>query len=249
VERIRALVGNGRRWERLAKEYGRLATRLALAGGSKKLRLPRPRLLRLEEAIRELESSLGGDGAKGSEDFDAKLKTAALGDAAEYAGEVVTAVERHRAGKGVHSWREGDLFTCMGWTRAEYPYYRDPGSAEGAVVGVRGGAEDDPGGIFEYEALDENGHPVPIPGSSPAAASRPECTGAWKTPPASAPSSLTSAPPLPHEHGVQQNKIAPIAPWRDFVACFLGAFHDRKRGTALHQAGSAAGAADNKETR
>lgn len=36
VERIRALVGNGRRWEQLAKEYGRLATRLALEGGSKK---------------------------------------------------------------------------------------------------------------------------------------------------------------------------------------------------------------------
>ena len=48
-----------------------------------------------------------------------------LGDAAEYAGEVVSAAERQRAGKGVHSWREGDLFTCMGWTRAQYPHYRD----------------------------------------------------------------------------------------------------------------------------
>ena len=38
---------------------------------------------------------------------------------------MVSAVERHRAGPGVHSWREGNLFTCMGWTRAEYPYYRD----------------------------------------------------------------------------------------------------------------------------
>jgi len=36
VERLRALVENGQRWERLAKEYGRLATRLALAGGSPK---------------------------------------------------------------------------------------------------------------------------------------------------------------------------------------------------------------------
>ena len=50
---------------------------------------------------------------------------------AEYAGEVVSAVERHRAGPGVHSWREGELFTCMGWTRAEYPYYRDPGRRKG----------------------------------------------------------------------------------------------------------------------
>ena len=49
---------------------------------------------------------------------------------AEYAGEVVSAVERRRAGPGVHSWREGDLFTCMGWTRAEYPYYRDAGRRE-----------------------------------------------------------------------------------------------------------------------
>ncbi|MBP5788482.1 MAG: hypothetical protein J6Y19_11790, partial [Kiritimatiellae bacterium] len=48
-----------------------------------------------------------------------------LGDAAEYAGEVVSAAERQRAGKGVHGWREGDLFTCMGWTRAQYPHYRD----------------------------------------------------------------------------------------------------------------------------
>ena len=45
---------------------------------------------------------------------------------AAYAGEVVSAVERHQAGPGVHSWRKGDLFTSMGWTRAEYPYYRDP---------------------------------------------------------------------------------------------------------------------------
>ena len=65
------------------------------------------------------------------ERFDEKLKTAALEDMAEYAGEVVSAVERHRAGPGVHSWREGDLFTCMGWTRAEYPYYRDPERREG----------------------------------------------------------------------------------------------------------------------
>ena len=36
VDAFRALVGNGRRWERLSKEYGRLATRLALAGGLKK---------------------------------------------------------------------------------------------------------------------------------------------------------------------------------------------------------------------
>jgi len=36
VDRFRALVENGRRWERLAKEYGRLATRRALADGSKK---------------------------------------------------------------------------------------------------------------------------------------------------------------------------------------------------------------------
>ena len=57
--------------------------------------------------------------------FDRDLKTAALEDMAEYAGEVVSAVERQRAGKGVHGWREGDLFTCMGWTRASHPYYRD----------------------------------------------------------------------------------------------------------------------------
>ena len=50
---------------------------------------------------------------------------------AEYAGEVVSAVERHRAGPGVHSWREGDLLTCMGWARAEYPYYREPARRKG----------------------------------------------------------------------------------------------------------------------
>lgn len=40
-------------------------------------------------------------------------------------GELVSAAERQRAGTGVHRWREGELFTCMGWTRAQYPYYRD----------------------------------------------------------------------------------------------------------------------------
>jgi hypothetical protein len=65
------------------------------------------------------------EGKGGAERFDEKLKKAALADTAEYEGEVVSAAERHRAGKGVHSWREGDLFTCMGWTRAAYPYYRD----------------------------------------------------------------------------------------------------------------------------
>ena len=57
--------------------------------------------------------------------FDGKLAEAALADAAEYAGEVVSAVERQCAGPGVNRWRKGNLFTCMGWTRAEYPYYRD----------------------------------------------------------------------------------------------------------------------------
>ena len=57
---------------------------------------------------------------------------------AAYAGEVVSAVERHQAGPGVPRWRKGDLFTSMGWTRAEYPYYRDPEQRQGhwAAFGV-----------------------------------------------------------------------------------------------------------------
>jgi hypothetical protein len=75
--------------------------------------------------VAQLRDQVAGRQAGKPEAFDEALKQAALADAAEYAGEAVSAVERHRAGPGVHSWREGDLFTCMGWTRAQYPYYRE----------------------------------------------------------------------------------------------------------------------------
>ena len=105
--------------------------------GKNGIALPRPRFRRVEEVVAELRESLS-EGKAGAEGFDEKLKTAVLGDAAEYAGEVVSAVERQRAGKGVHSWREGDLFTCMGGTRAQYPYSRDKEKrgARGAAFGV-----------------------------------------------------------------------------------------------------------------
>ena len=100
-------------------------------GAQKKLRLPRPKLRRIEDVVGKL-ADKGSEGTAGNlSGVDGGLKTAALQDMAEYAGEVVSAVERHRAGEGVHSWREGDLFTCMGWTRAEYPYYRDPERRQG----------------------------------------------------------------------------------------------------------------------
>ena len=87
--------------------------------------LPRPRFRRVEEVVAELRNQVAGRKDGEPESFDESLKKAALADLAEYAGEAVSAVERHRAGSGVHSWREGDLFTCMGWTRAQYPYHRE----------------------------------------------------------------------------------------------------------------------------
>ena len=94
-------------------------------GGEKNVRLPRPRLRRIGEVIRELEAEAAKGNGGDLSGFDGKLAEAALADAAEYAGEVVSAVERQCAGPGVNRWRKGNLFTCMGWTRAEYPYYRD----------------------------------------------------------------------------------------------------------------------------
>jgi len=75
--------------------------------------------------VRELEEECAKGAGGDLSGFDEKLTAAAQKDAAAYAGEVVSAVERQRAGAGVHSWREGDLLTCAGWTRAEYPYFRD----------------------------------------------------------------------------------------------------------------------------
>ena len=93
VGRVRELIGEGRRWEELEKEWERLANRQALEGGRlQKVVLPRLLLRKIDKVANKLETEV----AKGTEwnlsGFDRKLEEALRKDMAAYAGAVVSAV-------------------------------------------------------------------------------------------------------------------------------------------------------------